>query len=80
MSDSSQDEQDLRATTDSLRQDAARLAEIEEAKLGTDTADPRMDELSSLAEDLVAEMGEKSEVQRDISRRIEPTDARGESD
>ena len=43
-------EEDIRATADAIAEDAERLAFIEAEKATLDSADPRMLELSALAE------------------------------
>lgn len=74
MSDRSQQEQDLRATSDALRNDAARLAELEDEKQSLDPADPRTDQLSAQVEELGAEIEDKSRAERELSTEIEEED------
>jgi len=59
--------EDLEATSDSLKDDARRLFEIEDEKQGLDIDDPRLDELSMKAEQLAGEVQRKSRVERALS-------------
>ena len=71
MSERSQNEQDLRATIDSLRQDAERLAELEAAKSAIEFDDPRMKRLSSQAEQLTDDIEDKAEAERDLAQAVD---------
>ncbi|HET7728219.1 MAG TPA: hypothetical protein VFK54_12940 [Candidatus Limnocylindrales bacterium] len=75
MSDASAEE-DLRATIDSVGDDAQKLAAIEEEKGRLDPTDPRMTELSSQAKELAArlERGVVAEdrIARDLQREPPP--------
>jgi hypothetical protein len=71
MSERSQSEQDLRATSEAIRADAARLAELEDAKLRLDPSDPRVDQMSAEAHDLAAEIKDKSEAEHELSETLE---------
>jgi hypothetical protein len=70
MSERSQAEEDLRATSEALRSDATRLAELEDAKLGLDPADPRVDQASAEVVQLASEIKDKSEAELELSASI----------
>jgi chromosome segregation ATPase len=72
LSERSQSEQDLRATTEAIRSDATRLAEMEDAKLGLDPDDPQMDQMSVEAQRLASGIKDKSEAELELSERLEP--------
>lgn len=72
MSERSQSEQDLRATTEAIRSDATRLADLEDAKLGLDPSDPRVDQLSAEVQNLASEIKDKSQAQSELSATLEP--------
>jgi hypothetical protein len=76
VSERSQSEQDLRATTEAIRSDAARLAELEDAKLRLDPSDPRVDQVSAEAHDLAAEIKDKSEAEWELSEMVEKDEER----
>ncbi|HEX3428917.1 MAG TPA: hypothetical protein VHS36_08930 [Candidatus Limnocylindrales bacterium] len=63
-------EQDLRATEDSIRSDAARLTEIENSKSSLDPEDPMVDKLSTEAVELAEQLGRKARAQRAIARDL----------
>ena len=65
--DEDQRGQDLAATSESLKQDARRLFEIEDEKQDLDIDDPRLDELSMEAERLAGAVQQKSRVERALS-------------
>jgi hypothetical protein len=69
MSDRDEDQrrEDLTATSESLKQDARRLFDIEDEKQELDPNDPRLDELSRDAERLAGEVQRKSRVERALS-------------
>jgi chromosome segregation ATPase len=71
VSERSQAEQDLRATSDAIQSDAARLAELEDVKGNLDPSDPRVDQLSEQAYELAAEIKDKSEAERELSDELE---------
>jgi hypothetical protein len=60
-------EQDLRATEDSVKADAAQLAKIEETKAELDPGDPKVDRLSADAVDLADQLARKTRAQRDLA-------------
>jgi chromosome segregation ATPase len=76
MSERSQAEEDLRATSEALRSDATRLAELEDAKLGLDPADPRVDQASAEVVQLASEIKDKSEAELELSASIGEDDGR----
>jgi methyl-accepting chemotaxis protein len=67
MSERSQAEEDLHATSEAIRSDAEKLAELEDIKLGMDKADPRVNHVSEQAEELASEIKQKSEAERELS-------------
>lgn len=79
--DEEQRREDLAATTESLKEDASRLFDIESEKQELDADDPRLDALSRDAERLAGEVQHKSRVERALSDEgpTEP-DEPGESD
>jgi len=60
-------EDDLRTTADDIAADAARLAEIEEAKVDLDADDPRVVALSAESHRLAAKLVPKTEVELDLA-------------
>jgi hypothetical protein len=62
--------EDLRATTDSIIDDADRLRALEVEKKGLDPADPRVDELSEKVERVVDRLGDKAAAERELSEGI----------
>jgi hypothetical protein len=73
--------EDLTATSESLKQDARRLFEIESEKEELDADDPRLDTLSRSAERLAGDIQHKSRVERALADEgpTEP-DEPGETD
>ena len=65
--DEAQRGEDLAATSESLKEDARRLFEIEDAKEHLDIDDPKLDELSLQAERLAEDVQRKSRVERALS-------------
>lgn len=65
-------QEDFAATSDSLREDALRVAEIEERKQGMDVSDPRVDTLSVEAERIAGALQRKSRVERDLAADAGP--------
>jgi len=63
--------QDLRATTESIQSDAARLAEIEQAKGEMEAADPEVDRLSSEAVELSNGIAAKTRAERELSEDLD---------
>ena len=67
MSHREDDEQDLKATSESIRHDAQMLAEIEQKKLELDPSDPRVDDLSTEVEHLVSDISDKAKAERELA-------------
>jgi hypothetical protein len=63
-------EEDLRATTDSIRADLSRLATVESAKSARDAEDPEVDRLSDEAVELADRIGRQVRVERQLSDEI----------
>ena len=61
---------DLAATSESLREDAGLIVEIEVEKQGLEAGDPRLTELSREAERLAGEVQVKSRVERDLAESV----------
>ena len=59
--------EDLAATSESLKEDARRLFEIEDEKEHLDIDDPKLDELSLQAERLAEDVKHKSRVERALT-------------
>jgi len=59
--------EDLRATADSVRDDARRVGQIEEEKQKLDPGDPRLTTLSNEAERVAADMQRKSRMERHLA-------------
>ncbi|MEZ0239613.1 MAG: hypothetical protein ACAH65_02340 [Chloroflexota bacterium] len=59
--------EDLTATSESLKEDAGRLFEIEDEKEHLDADDPRLDALSREAEQVAGDVQRKSRVERALS-------------
>jgi len=66
-SDERDRQDDLDATTESVRDDAKRVMEIEEQKQDLDAGDPRVDALSSEAEHLASQIQHKTRIERQIT-------------
>jgi hypothetical protein len=66
-------EDDLRATADDIAVDAARLAAIEEEKLGLDSEDPRVVALSAESNRLALKLVPKTEAELDLAIEAQPT-------
>jgi hypothetical protein len=62
--------EDLRATTDAIRADAARLAEIEEQKADLDVTDADLDRLSAKAVDLADDIGRKTRAEQGLTEEL----------
>ena len=62
--------EDLRATTDAIRADAERLAEIEEEKARLEVTDPDLDTLSAKAVDLADDIGRKTRAEQGLSEEL----------
>ena len=66
-------EDDLRATADEIAADAARLAEIEEEKLGLDANDPRMVALSAESQRIAASLIPKTAAELELAIEAQPS-------
>jgi hypothetical protein len=64
------DEEDLRATSDSIADDAARLKALEEQKSRLEADDPRQPGLSREAEDIAHDAAAKTTVERVLSDEL----------
>ena len=65
-------QQDLKATSDSIRHDAERLAQLEERKSELDPGDPRVDQLSRDVETLIGDIADKGKAERELAERERP--------
>ena len=63
------EQEDLKATSDSIRHDAERLAELEKRKTELDPSDPRVDALSSEVERLVSNISDKEKAERELAEK-----------
>lgn len=63
-------EQDLHATTDSIRSDLARLSAVEMAKTALDPADPELDRLSNEAVTLADGLARKTRAERELGEDL----------
>ena len=61
---------DLRATSEAVRDDAQRLAELEATKLSLDSADPEVDRLSREIQQLVRTIDHKAAAERELAAQI----------
>jgi uncharacterized Zn finger protein (UPF0148 family) len=64
-------EDDLRATEESIRSDADRLKDLEEQKTSLDPADERVTQLSEQAERVSNELRDKSAAERELAEGIQ---------
>ena len=64
-------EEDLRATSESIGDDAARLKALEEQKAALDAQDPRVPELSREAEQIAEGMAAKTTVERALTDELQ---------
>ena len=64
-------EQDLKATADSIRADAGRLATIEDDKLALDADDPEVGRLSDDAVELAERIVQQTTAERQLSQEID---------
>lgn len=76
-SSDSERRQDLKATSESLEEDAQRVAAIEDEKQDLDAEDPRLDELSSEAERIAGDIQHKSRAERALSAQLGEDEAQG---
>jgi hypothetical protein len=65
---------DLAATSDSLREDAREVVDIEEEKQDLDPGDPRLTTLSREAERLAGQVQQKSRIERDLAEKVNGND------
>ncbi len=63
-------EQDLRATSDSIRTDADRLDTIEQSKSGLKPNDPALRRLSSEAANLGEELAQKTRAEEQLTTEL----------
>jgi hypothetical protein len=70
---------DLAATSDSLREDAREVVEIEDEKQGLAADDPRLASLSREAERLAGQVQQKSRIERDLAEAENESERRGPS-
>lgn len=68
----SEDDDDLRATADSIAADADRLAEIEASKGSMSLDDPKLLELSDEAEAIAARLVVKTAAETAIAEEADP--------
>ena len=61
---------DLAATSESLREDAGQIVDIEVEKQDLDSGDPRLTTLSREAERLAGEVQQKSRLERDLAESV----------
>jgi len=61
---------DLAATSDSLREDAQQIDEIEAEKQDLQAGDPRLTTLSREAERLAGQVQTKSRIERDLAETV----------
>ena len=65
---------DLAATSESLREDAGQIVDIEAEKQDLDAGDPRLTSLSREAERLAGDVQQKSRVERDLAESVNGDD------
>jgi hypothetical protein len=65
------DDEDLRATSEAIADDAARLKALEEQKSRLEADDPRLSGLSRQAEDVAHDMAAKATVERALSDELQ---------
>ena len=65
------EENDLRATAETVQNDAERLADLESLKRSLDPADPEVDRLSRRIEDIAHRLAHKTTAQRELGEQIE---------
>jgi hypothetical protein len=63
----SPDQEDLKATADSIRRDAERLAQLEKQKSELDVEDPRVDQISADIEQLISQIADKGKAERELA-------------
>ena len=62
---------DLRATAESLQEDADRLKDLEATKEGLDPSDPKVLELAHEAKDLARTIAEKANVELALAKELQ---------
>jgi len=62
--------EDLRATEESIRSDAARVKALEEEKMALDPEDPRVEDISRQVVQLTGGMDEKAKAERSLAEEI----------
>ena len=70
------DEEDLKATSDSVVSAAQRIAAMEHEKTQLDAADPRVDELSVEIERLAGRLQQETVIERSITDDLTDEDER----
>jgi hypothetical protein len=63
--------QDLHATAESIRRDAAQVKVLEEQKTELDPEDPRVVDLSEQVERLAAGLKDKAAAERELAEEIQ---------
>ncbi len=63
-------EEDLRSTSEAIQDDAELLRRLEAEKNALDPADPRVLELSTLIEELIATIATKARAETELSEEI----------
>ena len=61
-------QEDLRATSDAIRHDAQRLAQLEKEKSKLDPSDPRREKMARDIEKLVSEIADKAKAERELGQ------------
>ena len=67
-------QEDLKATSDSIRHDAHRIARLEETKSQLEPTDPLVDEMSRDIEKLATDIAAKSKMERELAAEDEQPD------
>jgi hypothetical protein len=68
-------EDDLRATSEAVQDDAERLADLEARKLALSPDDPEVDKLSHEIHQLARAIGHKAEAERELAEEVGRGDA-----
>ena len=76
MSDRGRDEEDLRATSDSVVSTAERIAALEHEKTQLAPNDPRVSQLSAEIEQLAARLKRETEIERSIADDLRDSERR----
>lgn len=69
--------QDLRATGDSIREDAARVDDLEREKASLEPGDPQLEHLSRQVESVVDRMQVKAAAETELAAEVETTTEKG---